>query len=55
MVFAAVAGFFALDSSVSWLTVFALAGLGGALSTGCYAAYMARAYRRLCQQAGVPF
>lgn len=55
MVLALLAGYFALNPSVSWLTVFAVAGVGGALSTGSYAAYMARAYRALCREAGVFF
>lgn len=55
IIFAAVAGYFALDPSVSWLMVFAVAGLGGGLATGTYAAYMARAYRARCLEAGVPF
>lgn len=55
MVFAVVAGFSALDQSVSWLTVFAVAGLGNALSAGSYAVYMARSYSALCQEAGVNF
>lgn len=52
---AIVAGILALDSQVSWLVVFAVAGIGGAVATLCYAVYMAKAYRRLCERAGVPF
>lgn len=51
MVFAVAAAHLALDPTVSWLLVFAVAGIGGALTTGAYAAYMARAYRRLCDEA----
>ncbi|MBW1637829.1 hypothetical protein G3H63_01840 [Microbacterium resistens] len=52
---AIIAGMLALDPQVSWLVVFAVAGIGGAVATLCYAVYMARAYRRLCERAGVPF
>jgi hypothetical protein len=55
MVGAIVAGVLALDAQVSWLVVFAVAGIGGAVATLCYAVYMARAYRRLCERADVPF
>lgn len=55
MAFAVWSAVLALDPSVGWLTVFAVAGVGGALSTGAYAAYTARAYRRLCERAGLPF
>ncbi|WP_147917219.1 hypothetical protein [Ruania zhangjianzhongii] len=55
MAAAVVAGVFALDEQVSWLVVFAVAGTGGTLATLCYALYMSRAYRRLCERAGVPF
>ncbi len=49
------AGVLALDAQVSWLVVFAVAGVGGAVAILCYAVYMAWAYRRLCERAGVPF
>lgn len=52
---AVVAGILALDEQVSWLVVFAVAGIGGAVSTLCYALYLARAYGRLCARAGVAF
>ncbi|MGC5628101.1 hypothetical protein ACPYO6_07610 [Georgenia sp. Z1344] len=52
--FGAVAVVLGLDDSYGWLEVFAVAGVGGALSTGAYAAYMARAYTRLCERAGIP-
>lgn len=55
MAAAVIAGMFALDAQVSWLVVFAVAGIGGAVATLCYAVYMARAYRRLCERADVPF
>jgi hypothetical protein len=55
MAFAVWAAVLALDPSVGWLTVFAVAGVGGALSTGAYAVYMTRAYRRMCERAEVPF
>ncbi|GGH35145.1 hypothetical protein [Microbacterium album] len=55
MVGAIIAGVLALDPQVSWLVVFAVAGIGGAVATLCYAVYMARAYRRLCERAVVPF
>ncbi|HHW50688.1 MAG TPA: hypothetical protein GX406_04345 [Pseudoclavibacter sp.] len=55
MLGAIIAGVLALDPQVSWLVVFAVAGIGGAVATLCYAVYMARAYRRLCERAGVTF
>lgn len=55
MLGAVAAGVLALDPRVSWLVVFAVAGIGGAASTLAYAAYMARAYRRLSERARVPF
>lgn len=53
MVAAVIAGVLAVDEQISWLVVFAVAGVGGTVATLCYAAYMARAYRRLCERAGV--
>lgn len=55
MIGAVIAGILALDPDVSWLTVFAVAGKGGAVAPLCYAVYMARAYSRLCQRADVLF
>ena len=55
MAFALAAGVLALDPTVEWLVVFAVAGAGGAAATGAYAVYMARAYTRLCASASVPF
>ncbi|WP_427870116.1 hypothetical protein [Leucobacter luti] len=55
MIGAIVAGMIALDPRVSWLVVCAVAGIGGAVATLCYAVYMARAYRRLCERADVAF
>lgn len=54
MIAAIAAGIFALNGQ-SWLVVFAMAGIGGAVATLCYALYLAREYRRLCRRAGVPF
>ena len=45
----------ATDPQIPWLVVFAVAGLGGAISTLGYAGYMARSYRTLCSRAGVRF
>ncbi|MFT4052579.1 MAG: hypothetical protein QM677_10060 [Microbacterium sp.] len=55
MIVAIGAGLLALDETVAWLVVFAVAGIGGAVSTLCYALYLAREYRRLCDRASVPF
>lgn len=55
MVAAVLAGVIAFDSQVSWLAVFAIAGIGGVVSTLNYAFYMARSYRKLCQRAEVAF
>lgn len=53
MVSAIVAAALAFDPQVSWLVVFAVAGTGGAVSTFCYALYLAREYRLVCDRAGV--
>jgi hypothetical protein len=53
--FAVAGGVLAADPSVPWLTVFAVAGVGGTLATGVYAVYMARAYGRMVRAAGVPY
>ena len=55
MIAAIAAGILALDEQVSWQVVFAVAGIGGAVVTLCYALYLAREYRRLCTRAGVVF
>ncbi|MGB4777304.1 DUF7010 family protein [Microbacterium sp.] len=55
MVSAIIAGLLALDTQVSWLVVFAVAGTGGAVSTLSYALYLAKEYRRLCVREGVAF
>lgn len=52
---AIIAGILALDEQVSWLVAFAVAGIGGAIATHCYALYLAREYRRLCERADVSF
>lgn len=49
------AGILAWEEQVSWLVVFAVAGIGGAVSTLCYAFYLVREYRRLCERERVPF
>lgn len=53
--FGIAAALFALDPAVSWLTVFGVAGTGGALATLTYAGSLARNYRELCVRAGIPF
>lgn len=55
MTAALVAGVLALDPRISWLVVFAVAGIGGVVSTIGYALYMARGYRKMCAEAGVRF
>ncbi len=55
MVAAIVAGMIAFDTQVSWLVVFSVAGIGGAGATLCYALYLAREYRRICERARTPF
>lgn len=55
MLFAVLAALLAADPEVSWTIVFAVAGIGGAASTGAYALYMSVAYQKLCDRAGVPF
>lgn len=52
---AIIAGILALDEQVSWLVAFAVAGIGGAIATHCYALYLAREYQRLCERADVSF
>lgn len=53
--FAVVGAVLAADPSVPWLIVFSVAGVGGTIATGIYAAYMAWAYGRMTRQAGLTF
>lgn len=55
LVAAVIAGVLARDDQTSWLVVFAVAGVGGAVSTLSYAIYLAWDYQRLCARAGVVF
>lgn len=55
MIAAIIAGLLALDEQVSWLVVFAVAGVGGAVSTLSYAIYLAREYERTCARAQIVF
>lgn len=52
---AIISGFLAADPAVSWSTVFAVAGTGGTITTGCYAAYMAQRYGQMTRAAGLSF
>lgn len=53
--FGVVGGVLAADPSVPWIVVFAVAGTGGVLATGVYAAYMAWGYGRMASAAGLSF
>ncbi|GAA1632949.1 hypothetical protein [Leucobacter chromiireducens] len=53
--FGVAAALLAQDPTVPWLTVFGVAGVGGALATLTYAWALARDYRRLSVRAGLPF
>lgn len=53
--FAVIGGVLAADPSVRWITVFAIAGIGGALATGVYAAYMTWGYDRMTRAAGLSY
>lgn len=53
--FGVAGGVLAADPSVPWIDVFAVAGTGGAIATGIYAAYMAWGYSRIVAAAGVSF
>lgn len=55
MAFAVIGGALATDPSVPWIIVFAVAGTGGTIATGVYAAYMAREYARRTRAAGLSF
>lgn len=55
MIAAIIAGILALDEQVSWLVVFAVAGVGGTVSTLSYAIYLAREYQRTCARARLVF
>ena len=52
MIAAILAGVLALEEHVSWLIVFAVAGVGGTVSTLSYAIYLAADYHLLCARAG---
>ena len=53
MGFAIAAAVLASEPTVPWIDVYAVAGLGGALSTAGYAVYMIRNYAQLAKAAGV--
>lgn len=53
--FAILGGFSSADPSAPWVEVFAIAGTGGAIATGIYAAYMALGYSRMTRAAGLTF
>lgn len=53
--FAVAGGVLAADPSVPWVTVFAVAGTGGVIATGTYAAYMAWEYGQITRAAELSF
>lgn len=55
MIAAIFAGLLALDEQVSWLVVFAVAGIGGTVSTLTYAIYLSWDYQRLCARTHIVF
>ena len=53
IVFAVIGGVMAANATIPWITVFAVAGIGGTIATGFYAIYMARQYRQMTRAVGL--
>lgn len=52
---AIIAIYLAIQSDVSWLSVYAIASLGGALATSIYGMYILRIYKTLAKDNGVDY
>ena len=55
IVFSLVASYLAFTTAISWVEVYAVAGIGGACATMIYGAYMLYAYKRVAREYGVEY
>ena len=55
IVFSLVASYLAFTTTMTWLEVYAVAGIGGACATMIYGAYMLYAYKKVAQKYGVEY
>ena len=55
IVFSLAASYLAFTTTMTWLEVYAVAGIGGAIATMIYGAYMLDAYKKVAQKYGVEY
>ena len=55
IVFSLLASYLAFTTTMTWLEVYAVAGIGGACATMIYGAYMLYAYKRVARDYGVEY
>lgn len=55
IVFSLAASYLAFTTTMTWLEVYAVAGIGGACATMIYGAYMLYAYKKVAQKYGVEY
>ena len=55
IVFALAASYLAFTTTMTWLEVYAVAGIGGAVATMIYGAYMLYAYKKVAREYGVEY
>ena len=55
IVFSLVASYLAFTTAISWVEVYAVAGIGGAVATMIYGAYMLYAYKKIAREYGVEY
>ena len=55
IVFSLAASYLAFTTAISWVEVYAVAGIGGACATMIYGAYMLYAYKKVAQKYGVEY
>ena len=55
IVFSLAASYLAFTTTMTWLEVYALAGIGGAVATMIYGAYMLYAYKKIAREYGVEY
>ena len=55
IVFSLLASYLAFTTTMTWLEVYAVAGIGGAVATMIYGAYMLYAYKKVAREYGVEY
>ena len=55
IVFSLVASYLAFTTAIPWVEVYAVAGIGGAVATMIYGAYMLYAYKKIAREYGVEY